>query len=298
MKYTSKKNNFFTNKKSVFLVNEDASSYNTKKTSFLYYHDPSFNIRLFKGDSLNILAKANPESVDMIFADPPYFLSNNGISCHAGKMVSVNKGYWDKSMGVIGNYEFVKKWLALCQRVLKKDGTIWVSGTSHIIYSIGFAMQELGFKILNDIIWYKINPPPNLSCRYFTHSTEIIIWATKDKNSHHFFNYKLMKTINNGKQMKNLWSIMPPTKDEKKFGKHPTQKPITLLDRIIKASTKDGDLVLDPFCGSSTTGVAALMNNRKYIGIDMSEEYLSLSVKRLEEAMKLKYNEESLFKKG
>jgi len=127
-------------------------------------------------------------------------------------MVSVNKGDWDKSMGVIGNYEFVKKWLALCQRVLKKDGTIWVSGTSHIIYSIGFAMQELGFKILNDIIWYKINPPPNLSCRYFTHSTEIIIWATKDKNSHHFFNYKLMKAINNGKQMKNLWSIMPPTR--------------------------------------------------------------------------------------
>jgi len=283
------------NLKADFLINEESSLYGESKKISLYYHTPSFDIRLFKGNAIDVLERAMPESVDMIFADPPYFLSNNGITCNSGKMVLVNKGEWDKSRGFNKNYEFVKKWLSLCQNVLKKDGTIWVSGTSHIIYSIGFAMQELGFKILNDIIWYKINPPPNLSCRYFTHSTETVIWAARDKNSHHFFNYRIMKEINGGKQMKNLWNILPPGKDEKKFGKHPTQKPIQLLDRIIKASTRDGDLVLDPFCGSSTTGVAAIENNRKYIGIDMSEEYLSLSVKRIEEVINSK--KESLLKK-
>jgi site-specific DNA-methyltransferase (adenine-specific) len=278
-----------------FLVSEEATEYNDSKKKSLYYHTPSFDIRLFNADAIDVLEKAMPESVDMIFADPPYFLSNNGITCNSGRMVLVNKGEWDKSRGFKENYEFVKKWLLLCQKVLKRDGTIWVSGTSHIIYSVGFAMQELGFKILNDIVWYKINPPPNLSCRYFTHSTETIIWAARDKASHHFFNYRLMKEMNSGKQMKNLWNILPPGKDEKKFGKHPTQKPLQLLDRIIKASTREGDLVLDPFCGSSTTGVAAIKNNRKYIGIDMSEEYLSLSVKRIQEAINSK--EESLFKR-
>jgi len=222
----------------------------------------------------------------MIFADPPYFLSNGGITCHAGKMVSVNKGKWDKSKGVTENHKFNLEWLKACQRVLKPNGTIWVSGTTHIIYSIGFAMQELGYKILNDIVWYKRNAPPNLSCRYFTHSTEIVLWAAKNTKSKHYFDYQSMKKINNGKQMRNVWEMGSTQKEEKKFGKHPTQKPLELLKRIVLASTKGGDLILDPFCGSSTTGVAAAILNRKYVGIDLEEEYLNLSKRRLYEAIR------------
>jgi len=250
-----------------------------------YYEKLNPFIRLIKGDCIEILNETKENSFDMIFADPPYFLSNGGISCHAGKMVSVNKGKWDESKGVKENHDFTLKWLGACQRVLKPNGTIWVSGTTHIIHSVGFALQELGFKILNDIIWYKRNAPPNLSCRYFTHSTEIILWASKNTKSKHHFDYKLMKNINKGKQMRNVWEMSAPGKNEKTFGKHPTQKPIELLNRIILASTQENDFVLDPFCGSSTTGVSAILNNRKYVGIDLEEKYLEVSVKRLEEAL-------------
>ena len=217
------------------------------------FHDPKHHIKIFQGDCLDILAAIPESCIDLIFADPPYFLSNNGITCHAGRMVSVNKGKWDVSRGADANHEFNRAWLAACQRILKPNGTIWVSGTSHVIHSVGFAMQQLGFKLLNDISWVKPNPPPNLSCRYFTHATETIIWATKDKKSRHTFNYKLMKETNRGKQMKSVWEIKPPETWEKKFGKHPTQKPVALLERILLASTNEGDLVLDPFSGSGTT---------------------------------------------
>lgn len=152
-----------------FSVREESTNYNTSKQGnyLIYYDAPRSSIRLLKGDCIEILNRARENSVDMIFADPPYFLSNGGITCHSGKMVSVNKGVWDISKGVKENHNFNLQWLKACQRVLKPDGTIWVSGTTHIIYSVGFAMQELGFKILNDIIWYKRNAPPNLSCRYF-----------------------------------------------------------------------------------------------------------------------------------
>lgn len=271
-----------------FYVSEETASYicNGKKTFTIYYDNPEHSVRLLKGDCISILNQARENSVDMIFADPPYFLSNGGITCHAGKMVSVNKGKWDKSKGVEENHKFNLEWLKACQRVLKPNGTIWVSGTTHIIYSVGFAMQELGYKILNDIIWYKRNAPPNLSCRYFTHSTEIILWAAKNEKSKHYFDYKLMKSMNQGKQMRNVWEISAPSAEEKKFGKHPTQKPVELLTRILLASTREGDLVLDPFCGSSTTGVSALLLNRKYVGIDLEDEYLQLSKKRLEETIK------------
>ena len=271
-----------------FYVSENTVDYGNKKPFTVYYDNPEHSVRLLKGDCIEILNQARENSVDMIFADPPYFLSNGGITCHAGKMVSVNKGKWDKSKGVIENHNFTLEWLKACQRVLKPNGTIWVSGTTHIIYSIGFAMQELGYKILNDIIWYKRNAPPNLSCRYFTHSTEIVLWAAKNKDSKHCFNYPLMREMNQGKQMRNVWEISAPQSEEKKFGKHPTQKPIDLLTRLILASTKEGDLVLDPFCGSSTTGVAAVLLNRKYVGVDLEEGYLHLSKKRLEETIKNK----------
>jgi site-specific DNA-methyltransferase (adenine-specific) len=247
------------------------------------FDDSKHHLRLYQGDCLEILAAIPENSVDLVFADPPYFLSNGGITCHAGKMVSVHKGDWDKSRGPDANHEFNRDWLAACQRVLKPDGSIWVSGTAHVIHSVGFAMQQLGFKLLNDISWVKPNPPPNLSCRYFTHATETIIWAAKDKKSRHTFNYKLMKETNRGKQMKSVWEIRPPEAWEKKFGKHPTQKPVALLERILLASTNEGDLVLDPFSGSGTTAVAALRTKRAAIGIEIESKYLEQTRKRIQE---------------
>jgi site-specific DNA-methyltransferase (adenine-specific) len=196
-------------------------------------------------------------------------------------MVSVNKGAWDKSQGTLTNHEFNLAWLKCCQRLLKPNGTIWISGTMHIIYSIGFAMQQLEFKMLNDIIWEKPNPPPNLACRYFTHSTETILWGAKSLKSKHFFNYAQMKKDNGDKQMKSVWKIKPPSATEKVFGKHPTQKPIELLKRCIEASTQEGDFILDPFAGSATTGVAAIALNRRFCGIEADNSYVELALKRL-----------------
>lgn len=255
-------------------------------------------VTLFEGDCLEILPTLPERSVDMIFADPPYNLSNGGITCHAGRMVSVNKGEWDKSNGIEQDHEFTLSWLTACRRVLKDNGTIWVSGTMHNIYSIGFTLQQLGYKLLNEISWFKPNAAPNLSCRYFTHSHETILWAAKSEKSKHKFDYQLMKQIAGGKQMRSLWvdidvkdepqdiwPITTPKKTEKKFGKHPTQKPVVLLERIILASTNPDDTILDPFTGSSTAGVAVIRNNRRFIGIDTENEYLELSKKRLEEEL-------------
>jgi site-specific DNA-methyltransferase (adenine-specific) len=247
-----------------------------------YFEDETNRFCLFHKDTLEFLDMLQQNSIDMIFADPPYFLSNGGMSCHAGRRVLVDKGDWDKSKGIEETHKFNLAWLKLCQDLLTENGTIWVSGTSHVIYSIGFAMQELGFKILNDIAWFKVNPPPNLSCRYFTHATETVLWAAKNKESRHCFNYPLMKQMNNNKQMQSVWSIKAPGRDEKLHGKHPTQKPLELLDRIILASTKKGDVVLDPFTGSSTTGISAYRLERKFIGVDNNKEYLELSKKRFE----------------
>jgi site-specific DNA-methyltransferase (adenine-specific) len=254
------------------------------------FHDPVHHIKIFQGDSLEILAAIPENCVDLIFADPPYFLSNNGITCHAGRMVSVNKGDWDKLPGSdLGPararydkvHEFNLSWLAACQRVLKPNGTIWVSGTSHVIHSVGFAMQQLGFKLLNDISWVKPNPPPNLSCRYFTHATETIIWAAKNAKSRHTFNYAHMKEINRGKQMKGVWHVYPPAKEEKLFGKHPTQKPVKLLERILQAASNEGDLVLDPFLGSGTTALIALRLSRQILGVDFEQTWIQLALVRL-----------------
>ncbi len=247
------------------------------------FRDDKHHIRIYQGDCLDVLAALPEDSIYLIFADPPYFLSNNGITCHAGRMVSVNKGDWDRSRGADANHEFNRAWLAACQRVLKPNGSLWVSGTAHVIHSVGFAMQQLGFKLLNDISWVKPNPPPNLSCRYFTHATETIIWAAKNSKSRHTFNYKLMKEANRGKQMKSVWEIRPPEPWEKKFGKHPTQKPVALLERVLLASTNEGDLVLDPFSGSGTTALAALRTKREFTGIEIDPKWIRVSAQRLKE---------------
>jgi site-specific DNA-methyltransferase (adenine-specific) len=264
-----------------------------------YYEKPKF--KLYHANCLDVITNLPENSIDMIFADPPYNLSNGGITVHAGRMVSVNKGDWDKSKGFKDDYDFHYKWLVACRRVLKPQGTLWVSGTYHSIYQCGYALQSLGYHILNDIVWFKPNASPNLSCRYFTASHETLIWARKDKKAKHIFNYNLMK---NGRwtedfikkpntQMRSVWAIGTPKIIEKKFGKHPTQKPEDLLKRIILASTKKNDLILDPFTGSSTTGIIAYLLGRNFVGIDTEKKFLDLSIKRFEDLsqnLSLKFN--------
>ena len=240
--------------------------------------------RLHSGDSLEWLNSLPENSVDCIWTDPPYLLSNDGITCVAGKMVKVNKGEWDRSRGVELDHEFNRSWLKACHRVLKPAGTIWVSGTLHVYLSVGMAMQQEGYRILNDIVWEKPAPPPNLGCRCFTHSTEILLWATKAKKGgkeRYTFNYEDMKDENGGKQMKNVWKMMPPNSEEKRLGKHPTQKPVALVARCLRASTNPGELVVDPFTGSGTTGVAALQLARNFLGCEREEKYIRLAMKRL-----------------
>ena len=251
-----------------------------------YFDGGSFT--LYHNDCLSILSCLPENSIDMIFADPPYNLSNGGFTVHAGRMVSVNKGSWDKSDGFDDDYMFHYRWLEACRRVLKPHGTLWVSGTYHSIYQCGHALQSLGYHVLNDIAWFKPNACPNLSCRYFTASHETLIWARKNKDAKHTFNYAVMKDgewpndrlKNPGTQMRSVWSIGTPRPDEKKHGRHPTQKPLALLRRIILASTNPGDLILDPYTGSSTTGIAAAMEGRRFVGIDTERQYLDLSRKR------------------
>lgn len=247
-----------------------------------FYKSPDRNFTLLKGDCIELL-NSFEFKFDMIFADPPYHLSNDGISVQSGRMVSVNKGIWDKSHGIDADYNFDKEWLSACRNKLKDNGTIWVSGTYHNIFSIARCLTELNFKILNCITWVKTNPPPNLSCRYFTHSAEYILWARKDAKTPHYYNYELMKEINGGTQMRDVWNLPAIAKWEKSCGKHPTQKPLSILSRIILASTEKGAWILDPFTGSSTTGIAANLLDRRFLGIDQDEKFLQISKNRKEE---------------
>ena len=264
-----------------------------------YFKSNDKNFTLINGDLLNILPTFEFK-FDMIFADPPYFLSNDGLTINNGKIVSVNKGKWDSA----NNYDFVndfnRKWISTVRDKLKENGTIWICGTKHNIFSIGQILQELNFKILNILVWEKTNPPPNFSCRYFTYSSEFIIWARKNEKVPHYFNYKLMKKLNDNKQMKDVWKLPAIAKWEKEFGKHPTQKPLPLLTRIILASSKENDWILDPFCGSSTTGIAANIFNRRYLGLDLDKEFLDLGIKRkkdIEDISKLNKIKNKLFNK-
>jgi site-specific DNA-methyltransferase (adenine-specific) len=284
----------------------------------LIFHSDNPFIRLYHGNCLELLdaiyaTYGDAGRFDAIFADPPYFLSNGGITCHAGKMVKVDKGDWDVSRGPELNHEFNTEWLRRCQRVLKPNGTIWVTGTHHVIFSIGYALQQLGFKILNDIAWEKPNPPPNLSCRYFTHSTETVLWAAKNEKSKHVFNYQEMRKVT-GKQMKtvwrnsefqiandesksefetrnseleipNVWTMTAPSGEEKRFGKHPTQKPVALIERCLLASTNEGDLVLDPFLGGGTTAVVSLRLKRGCVGVELDLHHAEMAVKRVKGAI-------------
>lgn len=253
---------------------------------------------LVGGDCVAALERLPPHSVDVAFADPPYMLSNGGTTCQSGKRASVNKGGWDASGGIGQDHAFQTRWLAAVRRVLKPSGTLWVSGTQHVIFSIGFAMQELGFHLLNTVTWYKPNASPNLACRFFTHSTEILLWASpaRSRPLAHRFNYRAMKSANGGKQMRDLWeiaerpepggeqviwSVPTPGPREKVHGRHPTQKPLALLERVLAASAAPGDLVLDPFSGSGTTGVAALRAGCRFLGMERDGSYVELAARRL-----------------
>jgi site-specific DNA-methyltransferase (adenine-specific) len=259
----------------------------------LYYS--SEKIALYNDDCLSVLNNTPEDSIDMIFADPPYMLSNNGFTCSNGRMVPVNKGKWDKSNGFDEDAIFHDIWIKACRRVLKPEGTIWISGTYHSIYQCGYLLQKNNFHILNDIVWFKPNASPNLSCRFFTASHETLLWARKEKNiTNHTFNYNDVKNgyfpedklKNDNTQMRSVWSIPTPKASEKEFGKHPTQKPLSLINRIILASTKPGNIILDPFNGGGTTGLACLNHeDRYYIGIEINKEYCELSCKRFKQLL-------------
>lgn len=258
---------------------------------------------LYNNDVIETLNDLKNDSVDLIFADPPYNLSNGGFTCHAGKRVSVNKGKWDISKGIGEDFDFHYNWINACKRVLKTNGSLWISGTYHSIYACGFALQKQGWHMINDICWYKPNAAPNLACRMFTASHETLLWVRKDKNAKHCFNYEIIKNNkwngdflkNPGKQMRSVWAITTPKNGEKKYGKHPTQKPLDLLERIVLACSNENDTVLDPFCGSATTGIAALKHNRKFIGIDAEQKYLeNIAIPRIKDV----FNQNNLFSKN
>jgi site-specific DNA-methyltransferase (adenine-specific) len=249
--------------------------------SWPVFRTPDAGVALYHDDCIAVMERLPAESVDVIFADPPYFLSNGGSTCRGGKRVSVGKGTWDKSSGVAEMHAFNMQWLRSARRVLKPNGTIWACGTSHNVHSLGFAQQEIGFRNLNDITWVKTNPPPNLACRYFTHSTETLLWAAKGRKSKHHFNYAAMKAENGGKQMRSDWTFQAPHGTEVAHGRYPTQKPLALLRRALRASLPTGGTVLDPFMGSGTAGVITRELGGRYIGIDQSVEAVALAEKRI-----------------
>lgn len=244
-----------------------------------FYRSADRDFTLLEGDCREILS-AFDFKFKTIFADPPYFLSSGGISVQSGKIVCVDKGDWDKAQDGESIDEFNRSWLSLCREKLTDDGTIWISGTYHNIFSIAHTLTELGYKILNVITWVKTNPPPNISCRFFTYSTEFIIWARHSKRVAHHYNYEIMKRINAGKQMTDVWNLPAIAKWEKAQGKHPTQKPLSVLVRCLLASTSPNDWVLDPFAGSCTTGIASSLLGRRFLGIEQERDFLTLSKAR------------------
>ncbi len=293
MKDKKKNNTIYSNEETKEFVFEELIHYATEKSiEDKEKVKPYFKTEdtcLYNEDCLKVMSKFPDDYFDMIYADPPYKLSNDGFTCYAGRMVSVNKGVWDKSDGFEADLKFHKAWIEESKRILKPTGSIWISGTYHSIYQCGYLLQKMDYHILNDIVWYKPNAAPNLSCTVFAASHENLIWARKDKKSRHIFNYELMKKgsypndklKNENKQMRSVWAINTPRPDEKKYGKHPTQKPVDLLLRIILASTNDGDIIFDPFNGSGTTGIASKkIGNRKYIGIEIDKKHLDVTIQR------------------
>lgn len=248
----------------------------------MFYQSSDNQFSLYQGDTIQVMHQLDLQ-VDVIFADPPYFLSNGGKKIQGRQMVSVDKGSWDKLDSLDQINSFNRKWIDACKTLLKDNGTIWVCGTFHNIYSVEMCLKESGFQIINIITWQKSDPTPTWGDLHFNFSSEYIIWARKNPKSRHYFNYELMKQMNGGVLMPDVWKLPTVGMWEKTCGKHPTQKPLRLLYRIILASTQIEETILDPFAGSCTTGIAANLLNRKFIGIDQSEDYLNMGVRRKNE---------------
>lgn len=247
-----------------------------------YFNTENDSFTLYEGDCIECLNHIDKQ-VDMIFADPPYFLSKGVRLTINGKTKSFDKGDWDRANSYDDISAFNYQWISQCRKVLKDSGTIWISGTFHNIFLVANTLVELGFKILNVIVWQKSDPRPTLSSQYFSFTSEYIVWARKSENISHYFNCDLMTQLNGGARMPDVWRIPILSSCELKFGGHPTQKPLRLLYRIITSSSREGDLILDPFAGSCTTGIAAFLLKRKFIGIEKKQEYLELGVKRYQE---------------
>ena len=236
---------------------------------------------VYLADCMELMRLMPAGSVGAVFADPPYRLSNGGITLKNGRLASVDKGSWDRTLGSFEkNHEFNVRWLREARRVLKPGGTIWVSGTHHAIFSVGFALQTLGFTVINSVAWEKPDPPPNALHTAFTHAHETLIWAGK-RGARHTFNYDAINSGDPAGQVGSVWRIPPPSRREKLHGRHPTQKPLRLVRRALLACTRDGDLVFDPFSGSGTTGVAAKELNRSFVGAELEGEYAQLAERRI-----------------
>lgn len=244
--------------------------------------------QVIEGDCVEVMQSLPEGSVDMIFADPPYNLQLQGdlYRPNMTKVDALNEE-WDKFDSLQAYDEFTRRWLGAARRVLKPTGTIWVIGTYHNIFRIGAIMQDLGFWILNDIIWIKVNPMPNFRGVRFTNAHETLIWASKSKDAKYTFNHWAMKGLNEEKQMRSDWWILPLAtgserlRDESGKKLHPTQKPEALLYRVILSSTNPGDVILDPFFGSGTTGVVAKILHRRWIGIEKEKKYVEVAKKRI-----------------
>ncbi len=230
-------------------------------------------VELRNEDCVTGLAKVKPNCARLIFADPPYNLSGkNNQTVKNGRLTKCDKGSWDLVEDI---HKFNLRWIEECKRALSDDGTLWISGTLHNHPSVGCALKELGFWLVNDVVWFKRNAPPLRVTNRLAPSTELIWVAAKSKK--YFFNYELAKKINGGKQMRNLWEI----KAERHITTHPTEKPETLLERIVQLASEPGDVVIDPFAGSGTTGVVAQRLQRNFLGFEIDERYFQIASRRI-----------------
>lgn len=236
---------------------------------------------VYKADCVELMRLMPAESVDVVFADPPYRLSTGGVTVKSGRLASVNKGSWDRSRGLREDHRFNLQWLGEARRVLKPEGTLWVTGTHHIIFSLGFALQQLRFRIINDVIWHKPNATPNALHTTFTHAHETLLWASKGRGVRHTFNYDLINSPDPSGQVSSVWRMMTVPRSEKTHGYHPTQKPLRLVRRALLASTGEGALAFDPFAGSGTTAVAAKELNRFFVGAELEKEFAELAARRI-----------------
>jgi site-specific DNA-methyltransferase (adenine-specific) len=236
---------------------------------------------VYLADCVELMRLMPAACVNVLFTDPPYRLSGGGVTVKSGRVTSVDKGEWNRSMGFQKDHEWNARWLREARRVLKPDGTLWVSGTHHVVFSLGFALQSLYFRIINQIAWVKPDPPPNAMHTAFTHAHETLLRASKGKGARHTFNYDLINSPDPTVQVSSIWRIPTVPRREKLQGYHPTQKPLRLIRRALLASTKEGDLVFDPFCGSGTTAVAAKELNRTFVGTELEEEFAGLATRRI-----------------